>query len=600
MKRLSSAFRRALYEDERNYLARTEITLLDSTVLSLTNAEIWTGGFSYEEAVSDDNEFSAIGSVIVGSAQLIINNIDETYSAYDFTHATVVLYLGMNLPEGDNTRLEELRLGTYTVDDAAYNGATIKLSLLDNLIKFDKPYNNSNLTYPATLLQIVQDACTICGVQLNTYEFPHKDYSIQNRPVDDALTFREILSYVSTVAGCFVKCNPYGQIELKWFNQLELENYAAELDGGTFNPWSGGTLYDGGTFNPWSEGDSYDGGEFTSERNIHYLTDLYSQSIGVDDVVITGVTIQVKDESDTATQDIASYTSGTTGYIIGIADNPLITKDNATEIVDWLGAQLIGLRFRKSSITQASDPSIEAGDVGIIIDRKQNIYRTLITRVGFSIDNSQTIVCGASTPARNSATKFSSQTKNYVEARKLVHKEATVRDTAMQELSERLASSSGLYTTIQSAGSGNIFYMHDKPLLADSKIVWKMTAEAWGVTNDWQGTDEATTQANKWNAGMLVNGDVIARIMNVIGINFDWGTGGTLTLGGLNNGNGQLRVLDANGNQIGSWTKDGVSIQGGEISMNNGKFNVDRNGNATAMSLTAYGSLICYESYTIT
>lgn len=578
MKRLSNAFRRAIFNGDKEYLARAEIILADDTELYLTNSEIWTGGFSYEEAVSDDNEFTALGSVIIGSAQLTINNIEETYSDYDFTNAKVLLYLGMNLSDGNSPRLEEFRVGTYLVDDTVYNGATIKLVLLDNLSKFDRPYSDSQLVYPISLSQIVQDACTVCGVPLNTYTFPHSDYVIQERPDDNAITFREVLSYVGSVAGCFVKCNAVGELELKWFDQATLENYAAELDGGTFNPWTEGDTYDGGTFNPWTAGDVYDGGQFTDERNIHYITALYSQNIAVDDVVITGVSVEVPDEDDTATRDVITYTSGTEGYVITIHDNPFITKTNATEIVGWLGSQLIGLRFRKSSVTQSNDPSIEAGDVAVIVDRKQNVYRTLITRMSFSVDNVQTIVCGAATPLRNSATQFSARTKNYVQSRKLVQQEASARELAIQQLGEQLATSSGLYTTIVSVSSGSVFYLHDKPQLADSKIVWKMTAEAWGVTNDWQGTDEATTQANKWNAGMLVNGDVIARIMNIIGINFDWGTGGTLTLGGLNNGNGLLRVLNSSGTEIGRWSNDGI----------------------TATSLTAYGSLICYESYTIT
>lgn len=578
MKRLSNAFRRAVFNGDKEYLARAEIILADDTELYLTNSEIWTGGFSYEEAVSDDNEFTALGSVIIGSAQLTINNIEETYSDYDFTNAKVLLYLGMNLSDGNSSRLEEFKVGTYVVDDTVYNGATIKLVLLDNLSKFDRPYSDSQLVYPISLSQIVQDACTVCGVPLNTYTFPHSDYVIQERPDDNAITFREVLSYVGSVAGCFVKCNAAGELELKWFDQTTLENYAAELDGGTFNPWTEGETYDGGTFNPWSDGDVYDGGQFTDERNIHYITALYSQTIAVDDVVITGVSAEVPDEDDTATRDVITYTSGTEGYVITIHDNPFITKTNATEIVGWLGSQLIGLRFRKSSVTQSNDPSIEAGDVAVIMDRKQNVYRTLITRMSFSVDNVQTIVCGAATPLRNSATQFSARTKNYVQSRKLVQQEASARELAIQQLSNQLASSPGLYTTIVSASSGSIFYLHDKPQLGDSKIVWKMTAEAWGVTDDWQGTDAATTQANKWNGGMMVNGDVIARIMNVIGINFDWGTGGTLTLGGSNNGNGLLRVLNSSGTEIGRWSKDGI----------------------TATSLTAYGSLICYESYTIT
>ena len=60
MKNLSRQFRQALYNDERNYLVYADITLSNNTELNLTNSEIWTGGFTYEESVSQDNNFSAL------------------------------------------------------------------------------------------------------------------------------------------------------------------------------------------------------------------------------------------------------------------------------------------------------------------------------------------------------------------------------------------------------------------------------------------------------------------------------------------------------------------------------------------------------------
>lgn len=42
-------------------------------------------------------------------------------------------------------------------------------------------------------------------------------------------------------------------------------------------------------------------------------------------------------------------------------------------------------------------------------------------------------------------------------------------------------------------------------------------------------------------------------------------SGGTLSLGGASNGNGQMRVYDANNVEIGRWNKDGIYIKNGEI-----------------------------------
>lgn len=48
-------------------------------------------------------------------------------------------------------------------------------------------------------------------------------------------------------------------------------------------------------------------------------------------------------------------------------------------------------------------------------------------------------------------------------------------------------------------------------------------------------------------------------------INFSYGKGGTLTLGGVNNENGLIQILDAIGAEVGKWDKDGLNIQKGSI-----------------------------------
>ena len=495
----------------------------NKTVLNLTNSQIWSGGFAYEEVVSEDEVFSALGSANMGTAKLVINNMSETYSDYDFTNAVAVLYLAMEFPYNNTTRQEKHKIGTYTVDSTNYNGALITLTLLDNMEKFDRPYA-SNLIYPRTLFDIVKNACDTCGVTLNTLQFPNYNFSISVKPDTDSRTYRDVIGWCAAIAGCFAKCNPDGKLELKWFDQDTLENQLTILDGGTIVPWSAGEdgEYSGGTVEPWTEGDTYTGGEGERSLPIHYITSLYSQNIAVDDVVITGIQITV-DSNDVST-DPQVFTQGTTGYVISIEGNNLITTTNVTTIINYLSTQLIGLRFRKLNLTHTNDPSIEAGDIALIYDRKGRGYVALITRTTFNIGGAQTLVCGASTPSRNSATTYSALTKNIVDVRKLLKVQKTAWEQAMDELGEQLDEKAGLYSTIETTASGNIYYLHDQPDLSDSAIVWKMTRDAWGVTTNYNGASTV------WNGGMTVDGTAITRILSTIGLDFDWGVGGELTI----------------------------------------------------------------------
>lgn len=571
MKNISTAFRQKLYNNERDYVNSARITLSDGTVLNVDNLKIMNNGLQTENAVSDDDEFTALGSTIINAATLILYNNDDVYSDYDFINAKVELFTGLNIPaivnDVETTVLEQLQLGTYTVDDATYGNATITLFVLDYMEQFDRPYSQSNLTYPTTLYNIIAEACQTCGVTLasDSIQFPHYNYTVPLGTLDkESCTYREVIGYVATIAGCFATVDVEGKLSLRWFNTAALENNENDLDGGTFDPWTTGNIVDGGSFNPWTTGNTIDGGDFIERRPVHYINKLRTQNIGVDDVVITGIRFSYDNEDDTVNQDRISHLVGTEGYVIEVEDNPFINETNWQEISAWLSTKLIGLRFRKCNVSHLSDPSIEAGDVGFVWDTKGAEHPILITRVTFSPVNPQEVVCGASTPSRNSASRFSTQTKNYVASRKKLKEQKDTFDLAIENLQNRMDNVSGLFETrIQQQDGSYITYLHNKPhadptsfnFPSESDIV--IAISSVGVTV----TSTGNTANPVWY-GLQVDGQFLASIIQTISLFFDYASGGTLTLGGANNVNGTLRILDASGTQIGGWDNTGINAIG--------------------------------------
>lgn len=643
---VSSEFRDKLNNGNCNYLSYADITLKDGTTLNLTNDDIWNGGVTIEDAVSSGT--FEVGSVVINQCTIVINNIYDKFTKYDFKEAVVRAQLGTDLNEtefdidaDDETessytpRIEKIKKGVYTVDDTKYNGSIITLTCIDNMGKFDRAYSESKLEYPATLKTIVMDACDICGVTLNTPDFSHSDYIINTRPTDAAVTFREVIAWCGQISGNYCRCNVNGQLELKWFNQSLLEKalinlipdslfddgiaswkavdskigtdtieykemlsiipdvgktgYAVEAVsnlkvatnytiGGQFfmqypedndvaivkilngtkeiaskeielnDGWTGfkfdftstsqnvsinigfngdNTLY---VYKPYLEEKIPDG--------IYQFNGIYNSDVATDDVVITGVRVMEKkdtenssDDSDTSEESenttssddgYINYQTGSDGYLISIENNELI-KDGAGQTVSgFLGEQLIGFAFRKATITHISDPTLEAGDVAILTDSKFDRYKILVSSTKFNTNNSQTTSSNAESTEKNSAVRYSAATKNYVEYRKQIAQEKTDRQKALEELKNRLNNSSGTYTTIEkdSAG-GQIFYLHNKPQLKDSNMIWKMTAEAWGVSTDGGKT---------YNAGMTITGEMVARLLYTEGINADYINTGALTV----------------------------------------------------------------------
>lgn len=564
---LTKEFRRSLADDDRSYSASAVIILADQTRIELADDEIWSDGFAVEDAVSDDDNFTALGATVINAGTLIIDNTRDKYIGYDFKKADVVLYISKTFGEGtEQERTEVVKMGTFRVDDPNYDEATITLSMLDMMEQFDQPYELSSLQYPATLAEIVRDACTIClgsSSKLATQTFPHSDYVVQEAPKDRACTFREVIGWAATIAGCFARCNRDGELEIKWFNTAAIEN-ASGTDGGQFDSgtpaYTTGDSLDGGTFSPWSTGSEADGGLFTDNIPLHYVGRLYSQKIAVDETVITKVAITVEDDSADAENKTLTFETGTAGYTIQIAGNKFITKTTAQAVCNWLGQQMIGLRFRKCNVTQADDPSIEAGDVGLLFDSRQNEYPILITRMAFEIGGPQTIVCGSETPSRNSATRFTQATKSFVESRKLLKQQKNAYEQALEDLADDIEHNAhGLYAEeIEDPDDPNatIYCLHDKPQLADSDVRIHVSTIGIAVTKN------GTAQQPTWYV-FRVDGSLLASVIQTIGLFFDYAHGGTLTLGGANNGNGQLRILNANDVQIGEWKNDGIGLHDG-------------------------------------
>jgi len=583
---VSKAWRQSLANDQRDYKEFVKITLRDNTVLNLTNENIRNGGLSLDDSVSGDSDFQ-IGSAIINKCHLTINNVYGDYDEYDFYGARVEVQIGLQI--GEN--VEKIKKGKYIVDNATYNGQLISLDCYDYMYFFDVPYSSSNQIYPATIDDIVRNCCTDVGVTLNTYNFPHKNYSITTAPEKDKTTYREIISWCAQICGCFARCNNEGQLELKWYPQTTLETTMDGLDGGVFDngtpSYTSGDAANGGSFNPWNTISTKDGGTFTWPQDIHVISSLYSHQISVDDVVITRVQAIVKaEDTQNSSQSEKAIAVGTEGYTVSISGNQFITESNANEILTWLGTQLIGFQFRKANISHASDPSIEAGDCAIVFDRKNNGYPIVVSSTRFSTSGSQNTVSAAQNPLRNSAARFSAETKNYVDLRQRIKNERTTRQQIEAQLASDIANSNGMYKTERVENGATKYYLHNKPNLNDSAI--RILFSDVGITVTANGLD-----ANPTWYGLRVNGDLISRILTATGVNADWIDTGALVVRDNSNNvlfkadisnhtvtlNGYAKFTDLAGN--GTTTINGANITTGTVSASH----LDLSGVATISGL---------------
>lgn len=567
---VSTKCKRLIYSGERVYIVDATIELSNGTVLEPSNSQIMSDGLELDDAVGSDDDFNCIGSTIVNGCNLILYNNDRVFSDYDFINAVVTIEIKIDISDTNTPDYETISKGVFTVDEATWGDGTVTLVLLDNMCQFDRPYTSHNMyTDNTTIYDVVLDACTKCGVTIagTMTNMPNKNFVVAGPPKDDT-TYREVIGWCAAIAGCFARCTTDGKLEFAWFDVAKFTADAG-TDGGIFDEgtpyYTSGDTVLGGTFNPWNDQYNADGGLFTDRGGIHHISALTSQNIGVDDVVITDV--QIAYEVETANSSETVYYPATIAdnrYVISIDAIPFIDAGNVEDFYDILADRLIGLTFRTCNVTQINDPTIEAGDIAWLWDTRGEVHKVLITRTTFSITGSQTIICGAKTPARNSATQMTAIAKANARSNRRLNEEKSIRQQLADNFNNYVANAKGLYLSEITSGGATIIYGHDKPYLAQSKMVLKISNGAISMTADYKGTDAATSAANAW-FGFQFDGTWLANIISAVQLFFDHAHGGTLTLGGAGNGNGQLAVYDANDNPIGSWTNNGISLSKGAI-----------------------------------
>lgn len=565
MKNVSNEFI-STSSERTDYYVLASVKFADGTEKELSRSDFYLSGNSYTDAAGSSS--FPLGVALEKQMGIsIVNDVDQ-WSTYDFYGAEFTMYCCLDLDSG---KTEKILLGTFTVIEPESYGSIIEVTAADAMYLGDTAYTTS-LSFPMTAAAALRDSCSTCGVTLQTTTFTNGDYAISSFP--DGITHRTLWGLCAMLAGGNARMDEYNRLNIISYDFSFFDKKG--LDGGIFDgatPYTSGDTADGGSFNPWDVGYVYDAGTFTGMRDHHVLFRAKNLTVATDNVVITGIQTTVDD---------VTYLYGEEGYVLTLT-NQLI-EGNPQDAMNRIGPLIVGVRFRPFEMDHIAYPMAEFGDVCYVIDRKQNAYQSVITDVNFTFFGYTTIKCSADSPMRNSSNYYSKTTEAVVKARLNTKKQLAEYDKAVQMLTSLITQSFGVFKTEEVLGDGStVFYLHNKPTLAESKTIWKMTADAFAVSTDGGKT---------WNAGMDSSGNAVVNVLSAIGINFDWASGGTLSLGGKNNGNGLCYLYDSNGNKIATLDSNGLAVLKGTITGSSITLGGNGNTNGYLRLLNASGTEI--------
>lgn len=509
----STAYQKA-QEKERRFIAKASCILKNGVSLNFDKSNLTADGVKISDGVSGTSSFD-IGAAIVNKLVLKIYNGGDEFSEYDFTDAVITVWVGQQLTDG----VEWLKKGVFNASDPTTTPDVITLDALDNMKKFDTAYDGK-LTFPNSLQAIVQYCCSKCGVLLANGQFPNYDYRVSSYPFDEKsnITYRVIIAYCAQIAGCYARCNVDGRLELKWYDTAAFDNI---IDGGVFDEtaatkYQTGDTLDGGNFTDYTSGDSADGGIFTENLPYHPIYKFSSLSVSTEEVVITGIRVTASDseKEDGGKIEGETYLSGADGYVLDMSGNPLIEVGRAKEVAQYLAGRVVGMKFRPFSASCLGDPSMEAGDAAILVDRKGNGYHTYLTSISYSTGGYANISCDAEPAARHSADRYSEINKIIADLKKDSRQKLSEYGKYVDQMNSLAINAVGYYETDEKQSDGSfINYMHDKPLLTESTIVYKKTIDGFFISRDGGKT---------YIAGMDKDANIVANVLAVIGIRADW------------------------------------------------------------------------------
>ena len=473
MKNVSTEFRKKVENGSACY-AYANVVLRNGTKLTLDPSKDFR--IDGNSITTNGGSSFPLGVALSRTIELNLDNYDGRFDAIDFYGAEITLFTGMTLDDGS---VEKIKEGIFSVVEPTTPGSTITLVAADYMAKTSDSYV-ANTTFPATIFNIYRDVCIQCNLVAGSAKFTNGDFVVD--AISENVTCREMLGYIAMIAGGNAMCDSNGAVIIKSYD------------------FSGLKKSDG----------TYD---YTKAQNFSGFQK--NPSISTDMIRITGV----KAENDDGDEK-QSYIVGSEDYCF-LIENPLISGKEA-QALQLIGNVIVGLEFYTFSGDHISNPLAEFMDPCFVQDMKGNLFFSVLSNITYTYLGSTSISCDTDSPETVKSQKATSGSKVYQNLKKQQQVIKKEFEKQMDALEKQVSNAPGTYISseVQPDGS-SIYYLHDKPTLAESKSVFKITAD----------TITASTDGGKtWNGGFSVDGVMIAKIMTAIGINFDWGVGGTLVI----------------------------------------------------------------------
>ena len=512
-----------------------------------------------------------IGYVITKYITFTIDNSTGTYDDFDFYEAQVEF--------GFEVDGRSISKGTYTITEPINVNDVIEITAMDKTYKLDKIYHPA-VVFPATPNAVVTDICTQLGINFNI-TFAHTGSIITNIP--DKATCRDVLGQIAAIECANARIDNSNVLRfLVWdFTRTDyvLTNFKSSPEISSNDIVITGITVDTGDDNP--KGEYGDDGyklivsipiidEGSGQGNT--ISTMIAEDIGnilignpfrtMSGNYVPNVMVEFGDMAHSVDKNDNEYVTPITNFTFPLfADSMVATKSDNPIKADS--------HFNSSSQTAVQQAKVYVNSaLGKKITKFDEQPIPPYNEGDIWYEGSTTYYCTRS--------KGENETFEFDDWTPVAVSQSALEEQLASSLA-RITGNKGGYLVLHDTNNDNV---PDELLIMDKPYITEQDAIDHGATSSevaqkiwrWNRTGlvflqngyydnqpiVAIDDQGHFSASVIATGNLNAQNVTITNLIADMIKGGTLTLGGENNGD--IAILDGDGNEIGRFNNQGLRI----------------------------------------
>lgn len=286
----------------------------------------------YDDCYKDGN---FIGTFVMKRIEFTYNDSDLEFKQKEFN-----AYKEYKLDDGT---WESINYGTFIVQavDPSDTKEEVKVTAYDYGLKFANPYI-SELDYSSgtiTLLQVLQEVCTKCGVELATTDFANSGFLVDSNQFDGLSMFGNVVSAVAGISCNFAKIKADNKLYLEFKNDTGIVIDVSDYE------------------------------EFDDKRDTHPYN---AVSLGMS--AVEGENVTLVDES---------VEPGKENYLT-INDNPFAyTQEKRNQLIKAIFDKVNGFGYSSFVLSNCLYPQLECGDLIQVRNKEGQLVDTIVLRLSY-------------------------------------------------------------------------------------------------------------------------------------------------------------------------------------------------------------------------